>query len=157
MPDRFSAEERSRIMSRVKGRDTQPELVVRRQLHRLGYRFRLHRKDLPGKPDIVLPKYRAVIFVHGCFWHGHPGCRRATRPASNTEFWDRKIDSNVARDAQAQAALAALGWRQLTIWQCQIRDPEALAERLTQFLSAEVPLPTEAPHTQELADASAKT
>src|SRR5262245_34234702 len=98
MADRFTAEQRSRNMSRVRGRDTQPEIIVRKLLHRLGYRFRLHRKGLPGKPDIVLPKYRTAIFVHGCFWHGHPGCRRSARPTTNVEFWNRKIDGNVERD-----------------------------------------------------------
>jgi DNA mismatch endonuclease, patch repair protein len=139
MPDRFTDAERSRIMSRVKGRDTQPEMKVRRLLHRLGYRFRLHRKDLPGKPDIVLPKYRTTVFVHGCFWHGHEGCKRAARPTSNTEFWNQKIDGNIARDAKAQAALEALGWRSLTIWQCEIKDIDALTERLTRSLTTEGP------------------
>ena len=121
-------------MSRVRGRDTQPELTVRRLLHRIGFRFRLHRKDLPGHPDIILPKHRAAIFVHGCFWHGHPGCRRSVRPTSNEAFWNTKIDRNIERDAQAQNELALRGWRVLVIWQCETRDPFSLEARLRGFL-----------------------
>lgn len=135
MPDKFTPEKRSTIMSHVKGRNTAPELVVRKLLHRLGYRFRLHRKDLPGTPDIVLPKYRTVIFVHGCFWHGHSGCPRAARPTSNADFWNNKIDKNMARDSKAQEDLAVLGWQALVIWQCQIRDLAVLQERLRNFIS----------------------
>ena len=134
MADKFTPEERSRIMSRVKGRDTKPEKIVRRLLHAMGHRFRLHRKDLPGKPDIALPKHRKVIFVHGCFWHGHSGCPRAARPTSNVEFWNRKIDSNMRRDITAQKELDALGWKHLVVWQCETRDLPLLADRLEQFL-----------------------
>jgi DNA mismatch endonuclease (patch repair protein) len=115
--DKFTPEERSRVMSRVKGRDTKPERIVRSLLHSLGYRFRLHRRDLPGKPDIVLPKYRKVVFVHGCFWHGHESCPRAARPTSNVEFWNTKIDSNIRRDQSAQEELAKLGWSCFIVWQ----------------------------------------
>ena len=94
MPDVFSKSKRSEIMSHIGQKDTQPEIVVRKMLHRMGYRFRLHRKDLPGKPDIVLPKYRKVIFVHGCFWHGHEGCPRAALPETNREFWEQKVEKN---------------------------------------------------------------
>lgn len=136
MPDRFSREKRSDIMSRVKGRDTKPEKLVRGLLHAMGYRFRLHRKDLPGKPDIVLPKYQTVIFVHGCFWHGHLDCPRAKRPAANAEFWNRKIDGNMARDALTCAALEAAGWRVLVLWQCEMRNTETLKQHLERFLKS---------------------
>jgi DNA mismatch endonuclease (patch repair protein) len=122
-------------MSRVKGRDTKPERIVRSLLHSLGYRFRLHRRDLPGKPDIVLPKYRKVVFVHGCFWHGHESCPRAARPTSNVEFWNTKIDSNIRRDQSAQEELAKLGWSCFIVWQCEMRDLAALTEKLESFLS----------------------
>ncbi len=121
-------------MSRVRGRDTTPEKAVRRLLHRMGYRFRLHRKDLPGTPDIVLPRHGKVVFVHGCFWHGHADCPRAARPATNAEFWARKLDRNLERDARAQAALAEQGWRSLVVWQCELRDEEALRRRLGRFM-----------------------
>lgn len=134
MPDTFTPAQRSTVMARVKGRDTQPEMAVRRLLHAMGYRFRLHRKDLPGSPDIVLPRYRKVIFVHGCFWHGHPGCARAARPTSNVDFWNRKLDQNRCRDAQALSQLDALGWDVLTIWQRQLRDTTALRKLLCEFM-----------------------
>lgn len=123
-------------MSNVKNRDTKPEHIVRRLLHKLGYRFRVQRKDLPGKPDIVLPKYRTVIFVHGCFWHGHPGCPRAARPTSNTTFWDTKLDKNIQRDSEVQAKLKESGWNVLVIWQCQTKSEEALGE----IIKTHVPL-----------------
>lgn len=134
MADVFDPAQRSRIMARVRDRDTTPEKAVRSLLHRLGYRFRLHRKDLPGKPDIVLPKHRAVILVHGCFWHQHPGCKAAKRPASNTEYWTRKLDRNVVRDEHNLAQLAYLGWRVLVVWECELRDADRLQARLTRFL-----------------------
>lgn len=137
MPDRFTPQERSRIMSLVKGRDTKPEKIVRSLLHMMGYRFRLHRNDLPGKPDIVLPKRRKAIFVHGCFWHGHAGCRRAARPKSNADFWDKKIDANMARDKKTQAELKNSGWDFLVIWQCEMKDLEKLQVNLKQFLESE--------------------
>lgn len=135
MSDRLSAETRSRLMSRVKNRNTAPELTVRRTLHRMGYRFRLHRKDLPGHPDITLPRHKKVIFVHGCFWHGHD-CPRGKRPATHQEFWDRKLDRNLERDAQAQAALAAAGWSVLVLWDCQVKKPELLSSILSDFMRA---------------------
>jgi DNA mismatch endonuclease (patch repair protein) len=134
--DKFTPEERSRIMARVKGRDTKPERIVRRLLHALGYRFRLHRKDLPGKPDIVLPKHKKVVYVHGCFWHGH-SCPRAARPTSNVEFWNKKIDGNIARDAAAQQDLLKLGWQYLVVWQCDIRDLNGLTLKLEHFLGGD--------------------
>jgi DNA mismatch endonuclease (patch repair protein) len=135
MADRLTPQERSRNMSRVKGRDTKPELLVRSIVHRLGYRFRLHGKRLPGSPDVVLPRHRKVIFVHGCFWHGHSGCRRAARPSTNREFWDRKIDGNIARDASNLEALRQAGWEVLVIWQCAMKDREHLKHTLSEFLS----------------------
>jgi len=133
MADTFSKEKRSGIMACVKGRNTKPEVQVRSLLHGMGYRFRLHRADLPGKPDIVLPKYGKVIFVHGCFWHGHD-CKRAARPTSNVGFWNQKIDGNIARDRRACEDLRKAGWKFLVLWQCQLKDKEALSERLNRFL-----------------------
>lgn len=135
MADRISPEQRSRNMSRVKGRDTKPELLVRSIVHGLGYRFRLHSKKLPGRPDVVLPRHRKVIFVHGCFWHGHPGCRRAARPSTNREFWDKKIEGNIARDAANIEALSAAGWKVLVVWQCAMKERERLEKTLSEFLS----------------------
>lgn len=133
MADRFTPEERSRIMAKVKGRDTKPEILVRRILHRLGYRFRLYRKDLPGKPDIVLPRHRKIIFVHGCFWHGHD-CKRGARPETNADFWNAKITGNKERDARNREELKRLGWDVLTLWVCEMKDPDELAERLGRFI-----------------------
>lgn len=134
MADVFSREKRRDIMARIKGENTAPELYVRQLIHALGYRFRLHRSDLPGKPDIVLPGHGKAIFVHGCFWHGHPGCQRATLPQTNYEFWKRKIEGNRARDRRVKRELRKLGWDVLEIWQCQIRKPAALERRLLRFL-----------------------
>lgn len=114
---------RSRMMSGIRGKDTKPELIVRSYLHRAGLRFRLHAK-LPGKPDLVLPKYRTAVFVHGCFWHRHEGCRYATTPASNAKFWQEKFAGNVRRDARAKQQLEELGWRVQVIWACQLNDRE---------------------------------
>ena len=122
-------------MSRVKGRDTLPERQVRSLLFRMGYRFRLHVKHLPGKPDIVLPRFRKVIFVHGCFWHCHAGCVRATRPKTNEEFWRQKLNRNAERDEQNLAELRGSGWRTLVVWQCEIGDAESLRTRLENFLT----------------------
>lgn len=133
MTDTLSPEERSKRMSRIRGTNTVPELALRSALHRLGLRFRLHAKDLPGKPDIVLPKHGAVIFVHGCFWHRHPGCRVATMPKSNTKFWREKFSRNVQRDAQQVRSLRAAGWRVFMAWECHLSTPskaEAEARRL---------------------------
>lgn len=114
---------RSRMMSGIRGKDTKPELIVRSYLHRAGLRFRLHAK-LPGKPDLVLPKYRTAVFVHGCFWHRHEGCRYATTPASNAEFWQEKFAGNMRRDARAKQQLEELGWHVQVIWACQLNDRE---------------------------------
>src|SRR6202521_2601072 len=133
MSDVFSPEKRSWIMSRVRGSDTNPELMIRSMLHRLGYRFRLHRKDLPGTPDVVLSGRRSVVFVHGCFWHGHT-CSRGNLPTSNADFWQRKIAKNRERDGRVQKELKKEGWKVLTIWQCETKNKNALAKRLTRFL-----------------------
>jgi len=120
-------------MSKVKATNSKPEILVRKLLHRLGYRFRLHRKDLPGKPDIVLRKYTAAIFVHGCFWHHHKGCKKSKLPESNPEFWSDKIMANVTRDRRSVDALEQLGWRVFVIWECETVSSE-LANRLNTFL-----------------------
>lgn len=133
--DTVSKAQRSRNMASVRTRDTTPELTVRRVLHAEGFRFRLHRADLPGKPDIVLPKYRVIVFVHGCFWHAHT-CRRGAAPLSNTEFWERKRQANVLRDQKQRSQLSALGWRVLTVWECETRDRERLRASLRNFLLA---------------------
>ena len=113
-------------MSRVRGKHTKPELIVRRAAHAHGLRFRLHRKDLPGHPDLVFPKYRLALFVHGCFWHRHPGCAKASMPKSRTDFWQAKFEANVARDTRVTAELDELGWRVATIWECETKRPEVL-------------------------------
>jgi DNA mismatch endonuclease (patch repair protein) len=132
--DVFSPEERSRVMQTVKSKDTKPEMIVRRLAHALGYRFRLHRKDLPGSPDLVFVGRKKAIFVHGCFWHGHD-CKRGSRqPKTNANYWRAKIGRNVSRDAANLRALDDQGWRALVIWECEMKDRTALAERLKGFL-----------------------
>jgi DNA mismatch endonuclease (patch repair protein) len=123
MVDRLTRERRSWNMSRIRSRDTGPELKVRSALHRAGYRFRLHRKDLPGCPDIVLPKYRTVVFVHGCFWHRHLGCRYAYTPKSRVVVWNEKFRANVERDRRNKRDLRRLGWRVVTVWECRVESP----------------------------------
>lgn len=120
--DRLTPEQRRRSMVGNKSRDTKPEIQVRKLLHSLGYRFRIQRKDLPGKPDILLPKYKTAIFVNGCFWHRHEGCKLASTPATNSEFWQKKFTANVERDARNYAALKALGWNVLIIWECEVKE-----------------------------------
>lgn len=134
MPDVFSKEVRSRLMSRVKQRDTRPEIKVRSAIHRLGFRFRLHVKALPGTPDIVLPRHRKVVFVNGCFWHGHKDCARSKRPTSHRKFWNTKLDLNIERDASCRRELVRQGWKVLVVWECEIRDPEGLSGKLGRFL-----------------------
>lgn len=121
-------------MSRVKNANTKPEILVRKLLHKLGYRFRLHNRELPGSPDVVLPRHRKVVFVHGCFWHGHT-CPRGKRPTSREDFWNTKLDKNLARDAKAQQELAEAGWNVLVVWECQTKDQTALSELLNTFLN----------------------
>jgi DNA mismatch endonuclease (patch repair protein) len=112
---------RSRMMAGIRGRDTKPEIAVRRALHAAGFRFRLHDRRLPGRPDLVLPRYRVAIFVHGCFWHRHAGCRFATTPATRPDFWQQKFEANVTRDVQQREALITSGWRVVTVWECALR------------------------------------
>ena len=135
MSDVFTPEKRSAVMRRVKGRDTSPELVVRRALWRLGARFRLHRRDLPGSPDVVLPGRRLAIFVHGCFWHGHDCPRGARVPKANQDYWLAKIGRNRARDAAALAALGEAGWRAAVLWECELKAAAALETRLRALLA----------------------
>jgi DNA mismatch endonuclease (patch repair protein) len=129
MADIVDPSTRSRMMASIGAKDTLPEKKVRRYLHALGLRYRLHGRSLPGRPDLVLPSFRTVIFVHGCFWHRHAGCRFATTPASNAEFWRRKFQTNIDRDAAKEASLSTAGWRVLTIWECETDNEESL-ERL---------------------------
>ncbi|MCG2681439.1 MAG: very short patch repair endonuclease [Kiritimatiellae bacterium] len=123
-------------MSRIRGKDTQPERTVRSLLHRMGYRFSLRRTDLPGKPDIVMPKHRTVIFVHGCFWHQHPGCKHSGVPKSNRRYWRPKLQTNVHRDKHIQTEILNAGWRLLVLWECQIEGgPRRVGEALKQILA----------------------
>jgi len=128
MVDIVDSETRSRMMSNIRGKDTKPELALRRALHARGFRFRLHVKDIPGRPDLVFSKYRAVVFVHGCFWHRHAGCRYASVPKTRTEFWRKKFAANVSRDAAAQEKLIGKRWRVATVWECALRNPETLMQ-----------------------------
>ena len=121
-------------MARVKWKDTKPERVVRSLLHRMGYRFRLHRRDLPGNPDIVLPKHKKIIFVHGCFWHGHKGCARSKRPTTNVDFWNAKLDKTIERDSMNIHKIKEKGWDPIVVWGCEVKDVEKLTEKLTAFL-----------------------
>ncbi len=130
----MTSKNRSWNMSRIKSGNTKPELVVRSLLHSMGYRFRLHRKDLPGKPDIVLPKYRSVIFVHGCFWHRHHKCKYAYNPKSNMDFWQKKFKANIERDVRVIKELKDLGWNILIVWECEIKDMEILKNKIYKFL-----------------------
>lgn len=135
MPDIYSPKKRSEIMSRVRGRDTGPERTVRSLVHRMGFRFRLDRRDLPGRPDITLPRHHKVIFVHGCFWHQHPGCRKATIPATRSDWWSAKLTRNCQRDGEACRELESLGWRPLVVWECELAQPAVLQKKLRRFLS----------------------
>ena len=121
---------RSQVMSHIRGKNTKPEILVRKELHARGFRFRLHNKKLPGSPDVVLPKYGVAIMVNGCFWHGHKGCRYATKPKSNVEFWEAKIARNRHRDEVTEAHLHALGWHVITIWECELRGTASATSRL---------------------------
>ncbi len=132
--DIYSRAKRSEIMGRVRGMDTAPELRLRSFLHRLGYRFRLHRKDLPGRPDIVLPRFRTVVFMHGCFWHSHPACKKATVPIQNREMWQHKIARNVERDREDSYALLKIGWKVIVVWECELKQRAVLIEKLSEGL-----------------------
>jgi len=124
-------------MSRIKGSNTGPERIVRSILHRMGYRFRLHRKDLPGKPDITLQKHKTVVFVHGCFWHRHKGCKDATLPKTRRNFWRNKLEANAARDGVKEHALRVLGWKIIVLWECETKKPGKLISRLSRLLTLE--------------------
>ena len=134
MRDRLTKERRSWNMSRIRGKDTTPERRVRSMLHGMGYRFRLHRKDLPGKPDIVFVSRRVVLFVHGCFWHRHRGCKNCTTPTNNREFWTEKLEGNAARDKTNRLALSKLGWSSFVIWECETEDPRKLDNLVNRFV-----------------------
>lgn len=138
MVDVVDRETRSKMMANIRGRDTKPEVLVRRMLHGAGYRFRLHDRLMPGRPDIVLPKYRVAIFVHGCFWHRHEGCRLSTTPATRPEFWRDKFASNVERDARNMESLVSSGWRVATIWECSLKEKGSAewAKTLIEWISA---------------------
>ena len=135
MGDVFSPAKRSAIMARIRSENTRPEIVVRKVTHSLGFRFRLNKRTLPGKPDIVLTRHRKIILVHGCFWHGHPRCKRATLPSTNLSFWQNKIENNKIRDARVQKTLTENGWKVLVVWQCQTRRLDQLKARLQRFLN----------------------
>ena len=140
MTDVFTAEKRSAVMARVKGRDTKPELIVRRMLWRLGARYRLDRKDLPGRPDIVMPGRKLAVFVHGCFWHGHTCARGARVPKANRDYWTGKIGRNRARDIDTRAKLEALGWRVEVVWECELKEEASVEERAREWLTR-LPVP----------------
>jgi len=136
MTDTVSEKKRSYIMSQVGQKDTKPEIILRSLIHKMGYRFRLHRKDLPGSPDIVFPKYKKVIFVHGCFWHGHDDCKRATIPKTNSTYWKNKISKNKERDSRVIKELQELGWRSLILWSCEIdSESKELKNKVRDYLS----------------------
>jgi DNA mismatch endonuclease (patch repair protein) len=138
MTDVLTPEQRRRNMSAIRGADTKPERIVRSLAHRLGYRFRLHRRDLPGRPDLVFPSRRKVILVHGCFWHVHECPYGRVKPATNSGFWANKRSQNTARDQRNMAALEAAGWSVLVVWECETRKPEQLAQALREFLDGSV-------------------
>ena len=134
MVDRLTPERRSALMAKVRGKNTSPEMAVRRLLFGLGYRYRLHVSNLPGRPDIVFPGRRKVIFVHGCFWHRHPGCPKASTPKSRVEYWEEKFSRNVERDREAVRKLNAEGWDVLIVWECETKRAEVLKRMLVEFL-----------------------
>ena len=135
MPDHLSPKARSAHMRRIRKTDTKPEMRVRRAAHSLGYRFRLHRNDLPGTPDLVFPRLKKAVLVHGCFWHQHPGCRLARQPKTRLDYWLPKLERNRSRDQETTTALHALGWSVLVVWECQVPDDQAAARALAPFFS----------------------
>lgn len=148
MADVMTPEQRSRCMAAIKRKNTKPELIVRKYLFSRGLRFRLYVNSLPGKPDIVLPKYKTVIFVNGCFWHGHEGCRYYRLPKTNVEFWQEKISSNIERDHRTEAELTALGWHVIRVWECEIKtiaQREATLDRLYRRIVGDKPVHTYIP------------
>ena len=137
MTDFLSPEERSKRMARIKGANTRPEIVLRKVLHSLGLRFRLNRKDLPGRPDLVFPRYNAIVFVHGCFWHRHHNCNISTIPKTNSDFWSEKFKKNVARDIRVVESLAELGWRVFVVWECELssaKKAKATGQKLSELI-----------------------
>lgn len=135
--DTLTPEQRSERMSRVRGKDTKPEMIVRRLVHGMGFRYRLHRRNLPGSPDLVFPSRKRAIFVHGCFWHRHPNCKLARIPKTRHEFWVPKLEGNRIRDIKNQNALGALGWDYLVVWECQVGDTAALGKLIRHFLQVD--------------------
>ena len=134
MADKFKPSVRSRIMAAVRSEDTEPELSVRRMVHAMGYRYRLHCSNLPGKPDLVFSSLRKVVFVHGCFWHRHPGCSRTTMPKTSVAYWNSKFAANVSRDRSNQRELRRMGWKVLVVWECELKFAKKLGSRLSRFL-----------------------
>lgn len=132
--DKISPQHRSANMRRIRSKDTTPELVLRRLIHGLGYRFRLHRKDLPGRPDLVFPRRCKIIFIHGCFWHQHPNCREGRMPSSRLDYWEPKLEKNQIRDAASRARLEEQGWSVLVIWECELKDANGVRKKINQFL-----------------------
>ena len=132
--DTVSKKKRSEIMSRIRGKNTKPELIVRKYLSSKGYRYKLHDKNLPGRPDLVLKKHQTAVFVNGCFWHQHPGCKKATSPKSNNVYWDAKLAKNVDRDKKNIETIENEGWRCLILWECETKDQEALQEKIKIFM-----------------------
>ena len=133
--DKLTPGQRSAVMAAVKNKNTTPEIKVRKALHAMGYRFRLNQKNLPGKPDIVLAKHRLCIFIHGCFWHQHPGCKRSTMPATNRVFWIEKFNKNKARDHVVETQLKTLGWRMTVVWECETKNPQTVAAAIKRCFS----------------------
>lgn len=138
MVSELKRRQRSYNMSRIRGRDTKPEISVRSLVHGLGYRYRLHDRKLPGKPDLVFPRRKKVIFVHGCFWHRHPNCSNAVMPGSNTDFWSKKLLGNVERDQRHSSVLKALGWKVMVIWECEIPNQKRLGTKVKKFLGGKL-------------------
>lgn len=145
MTDPLPDSKRSALMSRVRGKNTRPEILVRQTVHSLGYRFRLHRQDLPGTPDLVFPRLKKVILVHGCFWHRHQGCPKASTPKTRIDFWQAKFEANVLRDERNERALHDLGWSVLVVWECETVHHQDLRTKLSQFLGAPVCAPPASP------------
>lgn len=135
MTDNLTPEKRSWNMRRIRAKNTSPELIVRSLIHNMGYRFRLYKKDLPGKPDIVLPKYKVVIFVHGCFWHRHKGCPRCTTPKSNVSYWNKKFNRNIERDREARKELKRSGWKTVIIWECETKNKKTVLRKINSVLT----------------------
>lgn len=136
MSDTFSPAKRSWVMAQIRGKDTEPERRVRSILHANGFRFRLHRADLPGKPDIVLPRHRIAVYVHGCFWHGHR-CQKGRRPGTNKTYWNEKLERNIARDASNARKIRALGWQRIVVWSCELRNAERLERRMVRLIGSQ--------------------